>query len=53
MEHVIQFHESGEDRTGWECSCGRGGSAASHKVEEHAERHVPEGEHFKYRYGGK
>ena len=39
-EHIIQMEEIDDERTSWECSCGRGGSAASWKVDEASHKHI-------------
>ena len=51
-EHVIQMQDIDDERTAWECSCGRGGSAASWDVDEASDRHIPEGEGRADRYPG-
>jgi len=49
-DHVIEFDEDVDnDRTGWSCDCGHGGSAPSHLVDVAAERHIHEGESVVYR----
>ena len=52
VQHVIEFTDMGNDRTSWECDCGRAGSAADWKVEEAAEKHIPDGERRAYRSPG-
>jgi hypothetical protein len=52
-DHVIVMTEDADgERTSWECSCGRAGSAASFKVDLEAERHVSEGESVAHRTAG-
>lgn len=51
MKHTIELTEEPEtERTLWECGCGNSGSAPSYRVEEAAEKHVPEGIQVVYRY---
>ena len=39
-EHIIQMEEIDDERTHWECSCGRGGTAASWKVDIASDKHI-------------
>ena len=41
-EHVVQMEDLDDERTMWECSCGRSGSAASWKVDVASDRHIQE-----------
>lgn len=53
-KHVIEFEEDPvTDRTSWECDCGHGGSAPSHRADLAMEKHVNEGEPVSYRYQAK
>jgi len=36
------MYEIDDERTAWECSCGRSGSAADWKVDEASDRHIRE-----------
>ena len=40
--HTVQMFEISDERTGWECSCGRSGSAADGEVYEASHRHIEE-----------
>jgi hypothetical protein len=41
--HIVRTFEPDEDdRCSWECSCGRGGSAAEWRVEEASDKHIQE-----------
>jgi len=52
-KHTIQFYGGTDDvRTSWECSCGSAGSAPTYRVEEAAEKHIPDGAQVAYRYPG-
>jgi len=51
-EHIIQMEDIDDDRTAWECSCGRSGSAASWKVDVASDKHIREGEGRVDRYPG-
>lgn len=45
--HVVQvaseWAERGEERTYWECSCGRSGTSASYRWETHSDKHIDYG----------
>lgn len=44
-QHIVKMFDTDDDeRTAWECSCGRGGSAATWKVDEASDKHIREGE---------
>ena len=51
-EHIIQMEEIDDERTAWECSCGRGGSAASWNVDVASDRHIPAEDRRTDRYPG-
>lgn len=45
-EHRIHTRDDEEDeeRSIWECSCGSGGSAATHRVDIASDQHIPAGD---------
>lgn len=51
-DHVIVMTEISDERTAWECDCGRAGSAATWKVDFAAEAHVKPGQTVAHRSSG-
>lgn len=44
-QHIVRMSDTDDDeRTSWECSCGRSGSAATWRVDAASDQHIPEGE---------
>lgn len=41
VKHIVRTYDADKlDRSAWECSCGRGGSAPSHMVDLASDRHI-------------
>lgn len=49
-KHTIEIVEISDERSSWECDCGRAGSADTFTVDIAAEKHVPEGHQVVHRY---
>jgi hypothetical protein len=40
IEVKSEWAEKGEERTYWECTCGRAGSSVSYRWETHSDKHI-------------